>query len=205
MRSIKRSISAAEGWWFDVSRGVKTAGNVPLSRLSPSSQTSYDYIVARTSNVRRALRDLPIQDHSAFTFIDLGSGKGPILFIAAEFPYRRIRGVEFAHELHLLAMDNIASYRNKMQRCRDIESIHMDVKDFEFPEDNLVVYFFNPFPAATLERALANLHVSLSRKPREVLLISLYPARLASVLQSQPWLHLTQSTPRYETYRAVLA
>ena len=203
--SLRRTVVSAETWWFDFRRGVKTAGDVPLARLTltGSPEGSLDYIAGRIANARSALRALPIRDHSQFTFLDLGSGKGPVLFLAAEYPYRKIRGVEFAKELHLQAVENIAKYRSRKQRCGDIQSIHIDARSFQFPEENLVIYLFNPFGPAILDRVLDNLGASLARKPREVFLVSLYPEPLAPVFQSQPWLERRQTTRRYHVYRAV--
>jgi hypothetical protein len=58
------------------------------------------------------LRDLPIPDVSGYTFIDMGSGKGRMLLLAAEPPFRRIIGVEFASDLDALARSNVKTYRN---------------------------------------------------------------------------------------------
>lgn len=169
--------------------------------LATGSGAGFDYLPARARNVKRALRELPIQDHSRFTFIDLGSGKGPILFLAADFPYRKIQGVELARELHLQAQANIRHFRGSRQ-CPEIESIYMDARDFEFPEDNLVVYFFNPFPPPTMQHVLGNLKPSLDRQPRDVFLISMFPEALAGVLDSQPWLQAVRRTRRHHIYRA---
>src|SRR5882724_12595376 len=92
----------AEEGLFDVFRNVRTGGAVSLDRLTlvGSGKTGFDYLPARPRNVRRALSDLPVDNPAKYTFVDLGSGKGRILFLAAEFPFRRIQGIEFAVELH---------------------------------------------------------------------------------------------------------
>jgi SAM-dependent methyltransferase len=206
VRSIVRSVAGLEAWWFDLTQGVKTAGAVSLSELTLAGHihSGNDYLAARARNVKRALRELPVQDHSQFTFIDLGSGKGRVLFLAAEYPYRRIQGVEFARELHLQAEENVRTFHGRKQQCRRIESKYMDAAEFEFPEERLVVYMFNPFPAATLQGVLGNLKSSLDRSPREVFLISVYPAELDPVLASLPWLRMVQRAPQYHLYSAVL-
>ncbi|MBZ5489392.1 MAG: class I SAM-dependent methyltransferase [Acidobacteriia bacterium] len=45
-----------------------------------------------------------------FTFIDLGSGKGRALLMAAQYGFKRIIGVEFMPELHRVAQENIRKY-----------------------------------------------------------------------------------------------
>src|SRR5271167_2282557 len=42
-----------------------------------------------------------------FTFIDIGSGKGRALLMAADYPFRRILGIELLPELHRVAKENI--------------------------------------------------------------------------------------------------
>lgn len=214
---VKRSLAQAEFKWFDFRRRVKTAGTAVLRdlTLAPASEHGFDYIAARPKNVKQALRDLPVKDHSQFTFIDLGSGKGPVLFLAAQYPFRRIVGVEFARELHQQAVENIASFRHSGRRCTDIASVHMDAKDFPFPEGNLVLYLFNPFPPRILQSALENLYASSNRvasangfgeppAPREVYIVALYPNQLAPLLKTVAWLRLEQYNARYHIYRGVL-
>ena len=47
-----------------------------------------------------------------FTFIDLGSGKGRVLLMASDYPFKKIIGVEFMPELHRAAQENITGYSN---------------------------------------------------------------------------------------------
>jgi SAM-dependent methyltransferase len=168
---------AAEAWWFDTSRRVQTSGTTLLKGLTISSDASDScpYIPIRPSRARAALGALPVRDHGAYTFVDIGSGKGRMLLVAAEYPFRKILGIEFAAELNDRAARNIASYRHRRQRCREIESLRMDAVDFRFPDGNLVLYFFNPFGPATMQRLLDRLEQSLDRNPRDVLVVTLFP------------------------------
>src|SRR5258708_39905387 len=125
--------SAARGWvresedrWFDSTRGVKTRGlmRVPApSRVVGEIRDSNMYGAVRAANAHAALRDLPIRDYSEYTFIDMGSGLGRVLFVAAEYPFRRVVGVEFSTDLHHKALDNIPQYRHVKSRCGSIQSV----------------------------------------------------------------------------------
>jgi hypothetical protein len=86
-------------------------------------------------------------DLSQFTFIGLGSGKGRALLLAKNYPFKRIIGVEFAAELHSIALDNIA-----MAGDERFELINDDAAAFEFPGGPLLVYMFNPFGPLSLGR-----------------------------------------------------
>ena len=46
-------------------------------------------------------------DHSEFTFVDYGLGKGRVLMLATEYPFKRIVGVEFSESLDRTARQNL--------------------------------------------------------------------------------------------------
>ena len=48
-----------------------------------------------------------------FTFIDMGSGKGRVLLMAADYPFHRIVGVELFPALHRVAQQNLNAYRSE--------------------------------------------------------------------------------------------
>jgi SAM-dependent methyltransferase len=113
----------------------------------------------------RAVAQAGLQD---FTFIDLGSGKGRVLLMASDYPFKRIIGVEFMPELHRVAEKNITGYSNDRQGCRQIETLCMDARDFQFPDDPLVIYLFNPFSEATFAQVLENLRHSVEQTLRPI-------------------------------------
>jgi hypothetical protein len=126
---------------------------------------------------------LPI-DFREFTFVDIGSGKGRTLLLAAEYPFKRIVGVELIAELHRAAEENIAAWRTQSPArvaSFSIESLRMDACEFVFPETPLVVYLFNPLPEAGLRRVIQNIEASWRRAPRPVWIVYHNPL-LESVL-----------------------
>lgn len=178
LRWLRKRITQAEGWWFDARHHVQTSGYVPLNGLTLSGEekSGFEYLPTRPSVVRRILKRLPIQNFSEYTFVDLGSGKGRILLIAAQYPFRKIQGVEFALELHLQAEKNIACDSHRARRkCPDVESINVDAAKYLFPKGNLVLYLFNPFGIDVLTKVLSNLAASLAENPRHVVVIALSP------------------------------
>ena len=201
MGRLRNSISRLEGWWFDRTRHVSTSGAVTLKALSLAGDHKQGlmYLPARAATVRLALRNLPITQHQNYTFVDLGSGKGRMLFLAAEYPFRKIEGVEFAMELHSEAQQNIARYRNRKKRCLKIESVNLDATDYIFPHENLVIALFNPFGPEVMQRVLGHIQESVVDCPRDVLMMMLFP-ELATVVDRRNWLIL-KCTRRYHIYR----
>jgi SAM-dependent methyltransferase len=139
-----------------------------------------------------------------FVFVDLGSGKGRALLMASDYPFRRILGVELLPELDRVAQENIRRYKNPSQRCATIESICADARGFEFPDDPLVLYLFNPLPEDGLIQVMESLSRSLGRNPREVWVVYHNPV-LERVLASNPALKRVGGTAQYVLYRSVAA
>ena len=135
LQSASNLVTRIEGSWFDWSRGISTSGFIALDTLTlaGSPDDGFMYLPARPMRIRQALRKVRLRDSSAYTFIDLGSGKGRALFVAAEYPFCRVLGVEFAIELHHQAEINITRYNRLRRKCSCIESLHTNVTDFQFP------------------------------------------------------------------------
>jgi SAM-dependent methyltransferase len=171
----------AERSEFDAAYGVETdeAGGdrTYLSDLEiPSRNWIYgtDYIAIEPERFHELLSQLKISFED-FVFVDFGSGKGRALLLAAEFPFKRIVGVEFAPELHAIAQRNIRSYENPKQRCSNIESICMDFSEYELPDEPCVLYFFDPCEGSVLAKTLENIRSSLERRPRTIYLLYVAP------------------------------
>lgn len=193
-----------EDQWFDRSRRIRTSGNVSLQSAGITAAEHGDsefYMPARPRHIREALRAMPPHDLSRFSYVDLGSGKGRTLFVAAEFPFRQITGVELSRSLNEQACANIPRFRSPKQRCDRIESLHGNASDFAFPETDLVLYLFNPFGRPTMQQVLSNLAQSLKRNPRHVVVILLWP-RAADLVAAIPGMHLHRQTPVYQIFEA---
>lgn len=110
-------------------------------------------------------------DLTNFTFVDLGSGKGRTLLMAAEEGFRRVIGVELLPELNDVACENIARLKNAGQLSGEIKSTCADARDFEFPPEPTVLFLFNPFPEAVLREVFAKLENSLRVHPRAFFIV----------------------------------
>jgi SAM-dependent methyltransferase len=136
-------------------------------------------------------------DYSQFTFLDLGSGKGRTLLMAAEYPFRRILGVELIPELHRIAEENIARFKGGLGDR--VQSICADARTFAFPPDPTVLFLFNPFPHPVLEEVLQRLMRSLADHKRTVYLIYHNPV-LELVLAQYPDLKLIRRGDQYSIF-----
>ncbi|MBW2173575.1 MAG: class I SAM-dependent methyltransferase [Deltaproteobacteria bacterium] len=117
--------------------------------------------------MRSILKELPI-DHSEFTFIDYGSGKGRVLLLAAEYPFKRIIGVELSKKLHEIAQNNIKIWKCSNPKCTDIKLCHGDATQFKLPDDPLVIFFFAPFRGIVKDLVVSNIRESFNANPRPI-------------------------------------
>jgi SAM-dependent methyltransferase len=138
-------------------------------------------------------------DFRDYTFIDIGSGKGRTLLMASEFPFYRILGVELLPELNSIARANVASFPEAEQKCSAIETVCADAREFVFPEEPLLLYLFNPLPAAALEQVIENLRESVEGKPRAVRVLYHNP-QAEQVLARSGFLFKVDGTFQYSIY-----
>ncbi|MGA9040566.1 MAG: class I SAM-dependent methyltransferase [Terriglobales bacterium] len=139
-------------------------------------------------------------DFKEFTFIDIGSGKGRALLMAADFPFRRILGIELLPELHRIAQENINRYRSDSQQCFALESVCGDAAKFVFPSEPMVLYLFNPLPEPGLQEFIVNLEKTLRENPRPVYLLYHNPLLDHVIVQSSA-LQKLHRTHQFAIYR----
>lgn len=135
-----------------------------------------------------------------FTFIDLGSGKGRALLMAARYGFKKIIGVEFMPEWHRAAEENIRKFAAANPSAPPMESMCMDARDFEFPAGPLVVYLFNPFPEPVFVAVMERLRQSAAKNPRPIFLAYRY-VEFEALLQKSGWLEKIAGTEQWTAYR----
>ena len=144
---------------FDLRYGIDTSRIEPLWRLSIDSKNArfgFRYEATSEDEFTEALAMIP-RPLEQFTFIDLGCGKGRTLVMAAQMHFDEVIGVEFAKELVETARRNLEIL------ALSGTLIHQDAAEFAFPDQNLVVYMYNPFGNEVMIKVLHNLRASLSR------------------------------------------
>lgn len=173
IRSRRSTAHADGGPAFDEKFGVETCRWAPLSELpldSNSRQLCNDYQPVKPSALATTLRRLAL-DTSRYTFIDYGCGKGRALLLAAEHGFDRIVGVEFSAELCDVARQNITQYRNASRSSAAITVECADVRMFDLPPGDCVLYFYNPFQTEIFERVLDKVKSAIEAQEREILII----------------------------------
>jgi SAM-dependent methyltransferase len=139
----------------------------------------FNYEPSVPSVVRASLDALDVSP-SDYTFVDLGSGKGRVVFLAAEHDFHEVVGIEHRAALHHRASENLAHLAPRLKA--PIELIHGDAAQVPLPDGPLVLYLFNPFPAEVLIGVLA-------RVDDRARLIYVHPVE-AGILEQLGWTEL---------------
>jgi SAM-dependent methyltransferase len=187
---------------FDLEHNVETAREVRLHELkidSPNVEYGVFYAGTDPKSFRRIFEHLDV-NYEDFVFIDLGSGKGRALLVAAERPFKKIIGVEFAAELNEIAQKNILKYKNPDQTCHQIESICQDAALFKLPEEPSVFYVFNAFHAEIVAKVTENIERSFNEKPREIYFIYANPVH-NEILQENRFFEEIYTDTWYSIYK----
>jgi len=188
---------------YDCDYGVDTTwARLPIGVRLREVFTERLYQPTVPDEFSEIMQYLATVDFTEFAFIDLGSGKGRALLLAAMYPFREVIGVEMQRELHRIAESNIANFDAAGQQCRDLRSVCQDAREFDFPPMPLVLYLFNPFPVYVMEDVIANLRRSLQAGPRPVYVLYNAPWE-KQVLEQAEFLEKFAETSQYILYRDV--
>ena len=144
------------------------------------------------------LKELGLR-YNEYSFIDFGSGMGRVVFVAAQFPFRKVVGVEFSDKLHRVAERNLAQLSGTLNAAA-VELICQDAQEYTFPAGNCVVYLFNPFRETVMQTVLESLERRFAKSPAELYVIYYNPV-LGTMLDAAPFLKRIKTTREYSIYR----
>lgn len=177
-----------------------TRANVPFRAQLAIVLTGHAYYASEPYLFEQIMQALPI-DFSRFTLIDLGSGKGRALMMAAGYGFHQAIGVEYIPALHRVAQQNICKFaREHRQLKTQMVSLCMDARDYEFPAEPLVLYLFNPFPEPVFAAVLDKLRRSIAESPRPVFLAYRF-LEFESLLAECDWLEKIAGEEQWAVYR----
>jgi SAM-dependent methyltransferase len=199
---------------YDLEQSVNTTrANVPFKTQWMATLAGSPYYASDPwlfAEIMQALDSPPLKIRcEEFTFIDLGSGKGRALLMAAEHSFRRIIGVELMPELNQVCLENIRAFNHSngpssRLEAPCIEALCMDARDFQFPPEPLVIYLFNPFPEPVFAAVMENLRQSVLENPRPVFIAYRYIEH-ESLLAASDWLTKVAGTEQWVIYRNLVS
>ncbi len=183
---------------FDEAHGVDTSGLVPAKHLRtghPSDEhvTAY-YGVAPSilrSLVARWRETAPEEPTSAYTFVDVGAGKGRALLVASELGFRRVVGVELNPAMASVARANVELWQAghagdpTALSISAIEVLEQDALELKLPPGPVLVFLFHPFEAPVLTEFVRRVGEQLAGR-RPVLDLLYVNAECRKVLDEAP-------------------
>lgn len=144
--------------------------------IGPNLEHATHYEPTPVREFERLLKSIP-EPLEETTFVDVGSGMGRAVLLAARRPFKAVVGIEISGSLHEVARENLERFEDEARRCNDVRLIRADAATYRFPRGDLAVYLYNPFRAAVLEPMLRR----LLAVPRAITLLYHTPVERASI------------------------
>lgn len=167
-------------WWY----GLESEKEVQLKELGIDPTDRQLYRPSSWFTMRDLAAVVPVTREDVF--VDFGSGKGRMVFLAALHPFRKVVGVEISDVLNEIARRNIARNRRKL-RCGNIEIVTSDVMEYPIPADMTIAYFFNPFGGDIFKKVIASIRISYEAHPRKLWIVYM-SSRPNPHLEGSDWL-----------------
>ncbi len=186
---------------FDAMHGTDTAGSVEPADLgigdAQTTRQAIRYLPSPLRVTNWMLDRIGIAPQTC-SFVDLGCGKGRVLLLAAQRPFRNIVGVEISPGLAQFARGNVERFQPPSAHVRAITIANTDVRAFDMPAGDLLIHMYHPFDPAITAAVFERLAVPANAAPRRVVVAYLtytqsVPA-VTAMFATFPWLRLT----RYE-------
>jgi SAM-dependent methyltransferase len=175
--------------------GIDSAGLIPIETLLPDWQSCHDYFPSSRRSFHGLMAHLDIRDgHDVF--VDFGAGKGRALLMAAQYPFKRVVGIEISDRLSRQAQRNVARWSGPLV-CADIDIRTGDASRYVIPPDATVFYFYNPFHGQPLMTVLDAIGRSRMVAPRRIWVVFNNTAHFLRIEQQFPWLKLI-ARPSFE-------
>jgi SAM-dependent methyltransferase len=189
---------------FDTKYQVDTQAPVAVADLettAPGAKFANRYQGTPIAPLHRIIRRLNI-DRQRYTFIDLGSGKGRVLLVAAQYPFKSVVGVEFSKTLHEIAVTNIQKFMRAGASCTTVTSINCDAGQFDFSDiGDKIVFCYNPFAADLMVRVLDQMSAP-AYKPGQTIFVYLggMPSAVREKLNCFPIMYKGEFMTEFNTY-----
>lgn len=171
-RQARYQICALLGTRWDSKYGVDTSGQIDLENLrviGPNRNSGY----ASVSTSPRAYAFLSTffpPDWKQFTFVDVGSGKGRVMMLAALQGFDTILGIEFAPLLCQIAERNLVRFAGRKPAKWSV--LNADASMIDLPLGApLLIYSFNPFKVEMWESFLQVLLRTHNASKRPICLV----------------------------------
>jgi 16S rRNA G966 N2-methylase RsmD len=150
---------------FDALYGVCTAEPVRLSELSINAENwvfGQKYEAVPMHDFQELMNGLHIS-YNDYTFIDMGSGKGRAVLLAAMLPFGKVIGIEFSESLVDISRNNLKMVKQDVIICKNIQIICQDASLYNLSSESTVIFFNNPFRLNIFKKVIDKISISKGR------------------------------------------
>lgn len=169
---------------FDWRYGVDTGGRIDACKLDGAGEhrlNSRGYDAIQIPLFMRMMSSLRV-DPARFAFVDLGSGKGRAIMLAARSRFKHVVGVELSPELHEIASRNVKTFRRRCRQPMSIELRCQDVIHWRIPDEDMVCLLYNPFDEVVMAKMVQRFEAWRMDHPERRLLLLYRNARHARLI-----------------------
>ena len=177
---------------FDAQHGVQTSGLIPGRYLRTGHthdrhSTAYFGVAPSVFHalLKRWQGTRPSAPIGQFTFIDLGAGMGRAVFLAAEYPFRKVIGIELNPTLANIARHNLTTWYSASRSRPPIQILCGDAVEARHPKGPCLVFLFNPFGPSVIRLLLQRWARIFANRPGELDLLYVNPEQ-EQLIQRQP-------------------
>lgn len=181
---------------FDQRYGTDTSGLIGGADLATGhahdlhNTAYYGMSPSRFQGAMELWRSIPPEKPvESYTFLDLGCGKGRVVLMASELPFREVIGVEIHPELARVAEGNLRRWAEAGKSVATAKIVTGDATEVALPEAPCLLYLFNPFGKPVVERLLERLEESF-RDKAGLLDIVYFNPECADIFAAHPGFHL---------------
>ncbi len=159
---------------FDRQYGTDTGGLIPRTSLltghpNDAHITAY-YAIA--PSILDGILDLwqqtsPPYPIDAYTFLDVGAGKGRAMLTASLHPFREVVGIEINPTLAGIARANLRLFEDHPDSSplSPVKLLQADALEAPLPSTPTVGFLFHPFEAPVLRQFLARVESHFAQRP----------------------------------------
>jgi SAM-dependent methyltransferase len=130
-------------WYYERKFGMRTKGF-----KTSDSEKYHHYQAAAYTVLMSIFNTLPL-DTKHYAFYDIGCGRGRVLFMAAQFGYNRLYGIELDGVLLKAAEANLQAIRSQ-RNTLIIQLEQKNVLEYNFENQEAIYFLFNPFNAEVM-------------------------------------------------------
>jgi len=152
---------------YDILHGTKFSG-IDNSEDKGGRYTYYPSSVFSFPRLRRYIRK-NMQNGRGHSVLDIGCGKGFVLYFLSGLCFDEVAGVEYDKDLSRIAGRNLRKTSGKVKVYR------ADAAKFPLYEKYDTFYLYNPFDGKILEKCVDQILATLRERPRKLTVIYCNP------------------------------